>query len=317
MSGQRSDEAPDRRLRQDGPARRAARRRAGARGRRTRRRRIATSGRRRMWRSTSRRPTRCWRISRATSSGGCRWSSARPGGRQHAGRLRAEAERGGLGVVASANFSIGVNVFQLVVAGGRAADAARRSSTAPGSTRRITPPSATRRRARRCCCATRWSTPDSTVRSTCRPRAPARFPASHTIGFDAASDTIELTHTARDRRGFAAGALVAARWIQGRQGWYSMQDVLRAIIVHRSRFRTRASVRALEASASACSKSALRRLRGRPCALHSPASAPRSSRRSARTARSTKRRSSGSRAGRSTPASTSSRRAARPAKRRR
>ena len=53
------------------------------------------------------------------------------------------------------------------------------------------------------------------------------IPGTHTIGFDSASDTIELTHTARDRRGFAAGALVAARWVQGKTGWYSMQDVLK------------------------------------------------------------------------------------------
>ena len=53
------------------------------------------------------------------------------------------------------------------------------------------------------------------------------IPGTHTIGFDSSSDTIELTHTARDRRGFATGALVAARWIQGRQGWFSMLDVLR------------------------------------------------------------------------------------------
>jgi len=53
------------------------------------------------------------------------------------------------------------------------------------------------------------------------------IPGIHTIGFDSSSDTIELTHTARDRRGFAIGALLAARWIQGKQGWYSMQDVLR------------------------------------------------------------------------------------------
>ena len=55
----------------------------------------------------------------------------------------------------------------------------------------------------------------------------AVIPGTHTIGFDGPSDTIELTHTARDRRGFAAGALVAARWVQGKVGWYSMQDVLK------------------------------------------------------------------------------------------
>jgi 4-hydroxy-tetrahydrodipicolinate reductase len=54
------------------------------------------------------------------------------------------------------------------------------------------------------------------------------IPGIHTIGFDSPSDTIELTHTARDRRGFAAGALLAARWIQGRSGWYTMADVLRS-----------------------------------------------------------------------------------------
>jgi 4-hydroxy-tetrahydrodipicolinate reductase len=52
------------------------------------------------------------------------------------------------------------------------------------------------------------------------------IPGIHTIGFDAASDTIELTHTARDRRGFAAGALVAAQFVAGRQGWFTMADVL-------------------------------------------------------------------------------------------
>jgi 4-hydroxy-tetrahydrodipicolinate reductase len=53
------------------------------------------------------------------------------------------------------------------------------------------------------------------------------IPGIHTVGFDGQSDTIELTHTARDRRGFAGGALLAARWIHGRRGWYSMADVLK------------------------------------------------------------------------------------------
>jgi 4-hydroxy-tetrahydrodipicolinate reductase len=53
------------------------------------------------------------------------------------------------------------------------------------------------------------------------------IPGTHTIGFDSASDTIELKHTARDRRGFATGALLAARWNQWKEGWYSKQDVLK------------------------------------------------------------------------------------------
>ena len=53
-----------------------------------------------------------------------------------------------------------------------------------------------------------------------------KVPGTHTVGFDSESDTIALTHRARDRRGFASGALTAARWVIGREGWYSMADVL-------------------------------------------------------------------------------------------
>lgn len=52
------------------------------------------------------------------------------------------------------------------------------------------------------------------------------IPGTHTLGFDAASETITLTHTARDRAAFARGALEAARWVQGREGWFGMRNVL-------------------------------------------------------------------------------------------
>jgi 4-hydroxy-tetrahydrodipicolinate reductase len=52
------------------------------------------------------------------------------------------------------------------------------------------------------------------------------IPGTHTLGFDSPADTITLTHTARDRSGFARGALEAARWVNGRRGWFSMRDVL-------------------------------------------------------------------------------------------
>ena len=51
-------------------------------------------------------------------------------------------------------------------------------------------------------------------------------PGTHTVGFDGPSETIALTHTTRDRATFARGALEAARWVQGRRGWFSMRDVL-------------------------------------------------------------------------------------------
>jgi 4-hydroxy-tetrahydrodipicolinate reductase len=53
------------------------------------------------------------------------------------------------------------------------------------------------------------------------------MPGTHTVGFDSPAETITLTHAARDRSGFARGALEAARWVHGRRGWFTMKDVLR------------------------------------------------------------------------------------------
>jgi 4-hydroxy-tetrahydrodipicolinate reductase len=50
--------------------------------------------------------------------------------------------------------------------------------------------------------------------------------ARHTVMFDSDSDTIELVHTMKNRRGLATGALVAAEWIKGKKGFYTMRDVL-------------------------------------------------------------------------------------------
>lgn len=143
----------------------------------------------------------------------------------YAAELRAQAERAGLGVVASANFSIGVNVFQLLVS-----EAARLVQAqepygawiheAHHATKRDAP-SGTALLLRDVMAEAGYHRPID-ISST---RAGA-IPGVHTVGFDGPSDTIELTHTARDRRGFAAGALVAARWIHGRRGWFTMKDVL-------------------------------------------------------------------------------------------
>jgi len=51
-------------------------------------------------------------------------------------------------------------------------------------------------------------------------------PGAHTVGFDGPAETITLSHAARDRTAFARGALVAAKWIHGRRGWFTMRDVL-------------------------------------------------------------------------------------------
>jgi 4-hydroxy-tetrahydrodipicolinate reductase len=56
------------------------------------------------------------------------------------------------------------------------------------------------------------------------------IPGTHTVGFDAAPDTVELTHTARSREGFALGAILAAEWIAGRKGFYEFTDVMDEIL---------------------------------------------------------------------------------------
>jgi 4-hydroxy-tetrahydrodipicolinate reductase len=144
----------------------------------------------------------------------------------HEAEFREKAGRAGLGVVASANFSIGVNLFEILVAEAarmlqphaqfgawihEAHHAAKRD--APSGTALMLRDTMTR---------ASYARPID-VSST---RA-GSIPGVHTVGFDAPSDTIELTHTARDRKGFAAGALVAARWLRGRSGWFTMADVLR------------------------------------------------------------------------------------------
>ena len=56
------------------------------------------------------------------------------------------------------------------------------------------------------------------------------IPGTHRLGFDSAADQITLTHTARNREGFAAGALVAAKWIVGRKGVYEFSEVFDEIL---------------------------------------------------------------------------------------
>jgi 4-hydroxy-tetrahydrodipicolinate reductase len=52
-------------------------------------------------------------------------------------------------------------------------------------------------------------------------------PGIHTLVLDAPFEQITLTHEARDRRVFADGALLAARWMQGRTGRFTMADIVR------------------------------------------------------------------------------------------
>jgi 4-hydroxy-tetrahydrodipicolinate reductase len=54
-------------------------------------------------------------------------------------------------------------------------------------------------------------------------------PGTHTVTFDSAADSIEVTHRARNRSGFATGAVLAAEWISGRSGMYTVDDFIRTV----------------------------------------------------------------------------------------
>jgi 4-hydroxy-tetrahydrodipicolinate reductase len=51
-------------------------------------------------------------------------------------------------------------------------------------------------------------------------------PGTHTVTYNSVVDSIEIKHTAHNRDGFALGAVIAAEWIVGKHGIFTMKDVL-------------------------------------------------------------------------------------------
>ena len=56
-------------------------------------------------------------------------------------------------------------------------------------------------------------------------RREGEIPGTHTIVYDSAVDTIRITHEAKNRKGFALGAVVAAEFTVGKKGFLTMQDL--------------------------------------------------------------------------------------------
>jgi len=58
------------------------------------------------------------------------------------------------------------------------------------------------------------------------------IPGQHSLIFDSPADTIEITHTARSREGFASGAVRAAQWLtsDNRTGVFTIDDMLKDIL---------------------------------------------------------------------------------------
>lgn len=138
---------------------------------------------------------------------------------------RIVAEHGGA-LVYGANFSIGVNVFYRIVAHAaalfRAVEAYGPFIEEAHHARKRDAPSGTALRLRDVLAEHAGAGQDISVAST---RA-GHIPGTHRVGFDSAADQILLTHEARSREGFAAGAIRAAQWIAERRGVYEFSEVM-------------------------------------------------------------------------------------------
>lgn len=140
-------------------------------------------------------------------------------------RVRCAVERGGIGLVWSPNYSVGVNAFFRLVS-----EAARLLANEPAygawaweihhSTKKDAPSGTLLKLVEEMKRAGYGRAID--VSSN---RAGAH-PGTHEIGFDSAADTITLRHTSRSREGLARGALKAAQWVAGKHGFFEFAEIL-------------------------------------------------------------------------------------------
>jgi 4-hydroxy-tetrahydrodipicolinate reductase len=132
-----------------------------------------------------------------------------------------------IGVLASANFDVGLHVFRQSVAAAAAQFAERPAVRASihevHHVHKKDAPSGTALLLR-----------DTMAQAGYAREIPitseriGEVPGTHTVTFDAPDDNVTLTHSVRDRAVFARGALDVARWLNGRRGWFSMDNFLEA-----------------------------------------------------------------------------------------
>jgi 4-hydroxy-tetrahydrodipicolinate reductase len=144
---------------------------------------------------------------------------------EHLDAVKQAVKKHAIGLVWSPNYSIGVNVFSRLVA-----EAARLLASQPEygawaweihhSTKKDAPSGTLLKLVDEMKKAGYPRTID-----TASSRAGAH-PGTHEIGFDSSGDTITLRHTARSREGFARGALKAAQWVVGKQGFFDFAEIL-------------------------------------------------------------------------------------------
>lgn len=161
---------------------------------------------------------------RALAAAGCPVVVGTTGWYEELDAVSADVTRAGSAMLWAPNFSIGVNIFDRVVA-----EAARMLGQVPGfdahlvethhTAKKDAPSGTALMLARTASDALGRTIPVTSVRT-------GSVPGTHEVVFDAPFETIRLEHVARDRRVFAEGALLAARWLAGRTGIFQMKDVL-------------------------------------------------------------------------------------------
>jgi 4-hydroxy-tetrahydrodipicolinate reductase len=144
---------------------------------------------------------------------------------EHLAAVQASIAKYGTGMVWSPNYSVGVNVFSRIVS-----EAARLLKDDPAyeawawemhHSAKKDSPSGTMLKLVADLRAAGYTRPVDVAAN----RA-GKVPGTHEIGFDSAADTITLRHTARNREGFAHGALKAAQWITNKTGFHTFEEVL-------------------------------------------------------------------------------------------
>jgi 4-hydroxy-tetrahydrodipicolinate reductase len=144
---------------------------------------------------------------------------------EHVDAIKRAVEAGGIGLVWSPNYSVGVNAFFRL-----AREAARLLESQPSYGAW----------AWEIHHATKKDAPSGTLLKLVDEMRRAGYtrnidagssragahPGTHEIGFDSSADTITLRHTARSREGFARGALQAAQWVVGKKGFYEFGEII-------------------------------------------------------------------------------------------
>ena len=140
-------------------------------------------------------------------------------------RVREIVDRNKIGLVWSANFSVGVNIFSQIVAEASKLMAAQPEYGAWAWEIHH---------------ATKKDAPSGTLLALVEKMKRSGYskpidvssnragthPGTHEIGFDSGADSITIRHTARSREGFARGALRAARWLNGKRGFFDFRDIV-------------------------------------------------------------------------------------------